>query len=340
MRVILLCISLSVCGCVSVCMTRLAKQKAIFHKSCAPPCAVSPQLQATYHISSAPSSSLSLALLLPLALFAICACHFTVAFNLFLSKYTLNLTLCCAAIKMLFALLSLLIRPVCLWRCRRPKDTNCWLVIIMTSFLLLSRDARKHRQYVYTCIYICIAPSRLLFLSLASGEKSLSKSIQVHASLNGLSIAARVWIASSFALHCFTFHFSLLLQLSHFSHVDFGDPKVAQLSLVAAALVAFQFIWFLFCSLCCMALFSFFCLVSPVLFMCMYFIIMCALREHKARSTSGSSSSGSGRKTPANRSSDTRVFSIRIRRGRGLRLSLGKYKFLSGHTVSHKLRKL
>lgn len=170
---------------------------------------------------------LSLPLLLPLALFAICACHFTVAFNLFLSKYTLNLTLCCAAIKMLFALLSLLIRPVCLWRCRRPKDTNCWLVIIMTSFLLLSRDARKHRQYVYTCIYICIAPSRSLSLSLASGEKSLSKSIQVHASLNGLSIAARVWIASSFALHCFTFHFSLLLHLSHFSHVDFGDPKVA-----------------------------------------------------------------------------------------------------------------
>lgn len=80
-----------------------------------------------------------------------------------------------------------------------------------------------------------------------------------------------------------------------------------------------------------MALFSFFCLVSLVLFMCMYFIIVCALREHKARSSSGSSSSsGSGRKTPANRSSDTRVFSIRIRRGRSSRLSLGKYIFLYG----------
>lgn len=75
-----------------------------------------------------------------------------------------------------------------------------------------------------------------------------------------------------------------------------------------------------------MALFSFFCLVSLVLFMCMYFIIVCALREHMARSSN--SSSGSGRKTPANRSSDTRVFSIRIRRGRSSRLSLGKYKFL------------
>lgn len=77
-----------------------------------------------------------------------------------------------------------------------------------------------------------------------------------------------------------------------------------------------------------MALFSFFCLVSLVLFMCMYFIIVCALREHKARSSN--SSSGSGRKTPANRSSDTRVFSIRIRCGRSSRLSLGKYKFLCG----------
>lgn len=87
-----------------------------------------------------------------------------------------------------------------------------------------------------------------------------------------------------------------------------------------------------------MALFSFFCLVSLVLFMCMYFIIVCALREHKA--SSSSSSSVSGRKTPANRSSDTRVFSIRIRRGRSSRLSLGKYKFLSrAHTVSHKLSK-
>lgn len=82
-----------------------------------------------------------------------------------------------------------------------------------------------------------------------------------------------------------------------------------------------------------MALFSFFCLVSLVLFMCMYFIIVCALREHKARSSCGSS--GSGRKTPANRSSDTRVFSIRIRRGRSSRLSLGKYKFLCGaHCLS------
>lgn len=106
--------------------------------------------------------------------------------------------------------------------------------------------------------------------------------------------------------------------------------KLPQLSLVAAV-VAFRFIWFLFCLLCCMALFSFFCLVSLVLFMCMYFIIVCALREHKA----SSNSSGSGRKTPANRSSDTRVFSIRIRRGRSSRLSLGKYKFLSrAHTVS------
>lgn len=128
-------------------------------------------------------------------------------------------------------------------------------------------------------------------------------------------------IASLFISLCFSIsHTSLTLTLAIL--------KLFQFSLVAAALVAFQFIWFLFCSLCCMALFSFFCLVSLVLFMCMYFIIVCALREHKARSSSGSS--GSGRKTPANRSSGTRVFSIRIRCGRSSRLSLGKYKFLCG----------
>jgi len=27
--------------------------------------------------------------------------------------------------------------------CLRPKDTNCWLVIIMTSFLLLSRGRQN-----------------------------------------------------------------------------------------------------------------------------------------------------------------------------------------------------
>lgn len=217
MRVILLCISLCVCGCVCawVCAwPAWPNKRQFFINLVRPPVLSAPNFRRP--ITSLPLP-LPLPLILPLALFAICACHFTVAFNLFLSKYTLNLTLCCAAIKMLFALLSLLIRPVCLWRCRRPKDTNCWLVIIMTSFLLLSRDARKYRQYVYTCIYICIAPSRSL--SFFGKWRKVSKQI------NSSSRFSQ-WLKHCGAcMNCFEFCSALL----HFSFLS-ASPSLTLLS--------------------------------------------------------------------------------------------------------------
>lgn len=81
-----LAVYLSVCEgvCMWVYMTRLAKQKAIFHKSCAPPWAVNPQLQATYHISSSPSLPLFLSSLLHLCVPAILRLHLT-----FFSRNTL-----------------------------------------------------------------------------------------------------------------------------------------------------------------------------------------------------------------------------------------------------------
>lgn len=79
---------------------------------------------------------------------------------------------------MLFArLFTLLIRSVAVDGAQ--QDTNCWLVIIMTSFLLLSRDARNTDNtctHVFTYVLLRLSLALPLSLFYTCG-KSLSKQI-------------------------------------------------------------------------------------------------------------------------------------------------------------------
>lgn len=134
------------------------------------------------------------------------------------------------------------------------------------NYDVVSTLVKRHYVYMCVCLSVCLSVC-------VCREKSLSKSIQVHASLNGLGIARRVRIFTSALLF---FCDWLLLAFSSRQKCQ-SEPKVA-----FQLLLPFSLFDFYFACVGLYGLYFFFFFGCLVLFMCMYFYYFVCFLMHTA----------------------------------------------------------